>query len=164
MKKSDCDRSELLRGLLKGELLLDGAMGSMLIAKTKKSGGFIPESCNIICPETVREIHKAYLSAGSAVICANTFGANPVKYPNEWEQYLSLGLKLAKEVCADFEKATGRLCFTALDAGPTGRIIGKVLRDSGIRILGGCCGTTPEHIAELRQMLDSGDSADPSAV
>ena len=25
---------------------------------------------------------------------------------------------------------------------------------AGVRILGGCCGTTPEHIARLRRLLD----------
>jgi 5-methyltetrahydrofolate--homocysteine methyltransferase len=27
-----------------------------------------------------------------------------------------------------------------------------------IRIIGGCCGTTPEHIANLRKMLDTGSN------
>ena len=28
-------------------------------------------------------------------------------------------------------------------------------RDAGMKIIGGCCGTTPEHIAAMRQALDS---------
>jgi 5-methyltetrahydrofolate--homocysteine methyltransferase len=30
------------------------------------------------------------------------------------------------------------------------------LLESGVRVLGGCCGTTPEHIARFRRALDSG--------
>lgn len=29
--------------------------------------------------------------------------------------------------------------------------------DAGARIIGGCCGTTPEHIAQLRHLLDEGN-------
>ncbi len=28
-------------------------------------------------------------------------------------------------------------------------------RDSGARIIGGCCGTTPEHLAHMREALDT---------
>jgi S-methylmethionine-dependent homocysteine/selenocysteine methylase len=31
--------------------------------------------------------------------------------------------------------------------------------EAGARIIGGCCGTTPEHIAQLRSMLDNTDPA-----
>ena len=27
--------------------------------------------------------------------------------------------------------------------------------DAGVRIIGGCCGTAPEHIAAMRQSIDS---------
>jgi S-methylmethionine-dependent homocysteine/selenocysteine methylase len=30
---------------------------------------------------------------------------------------------------------------------------------SGARLIGGCCGTTPEHILQLRRLLDEGGSA-----
>ena len=32
-------------------------------------------------------------------------------------------------------------------------VIGKVCRDNGAALLGGCCGTTPAHIAALRDLL-----------
>src|SRR5258706_1728633 len=31
----------------------------------------------------------------------------------------------------------------------------RFLEDDGINLVGGCCGTTPEHIREVRQMLDA---------
>ena len=27
--------------------------------------------------------------------------------------------------------------------------------DAGVRIIGGCCGTTPEHIAAMRESIDN---------
>jgi methionine synthase I (cobalamin-dependent)/5,10-methylenetetrahydrofolate reductase len=36
--------------------------------------------------------------------------------------------------------------------------------DAGVRIVGGCCGTTPEHIAAMRTALDSWSGAEPLAV
>jgi 5-methyltetrahydrofolate--homocysteine methyltransferase len=29
------------------------------------------------------------------------------------------------------------------------------VRDAGARIIGGCCGTSPEHLAAMRQALES---------
>jgi 5-methyltetrahydrofolate--homocysteine methyltransferase len=31
----------------------------------------------------------------------------------------------------------------------------RLARDTGARIIGGCCGTTPEHLAAMRQALDN---------
>jgi len=31
----------------------------------------------------------------------------------------------------------------------------RIARDSGARIIGGCCGTTPEHLARMREALES---------
>ena len=56
-------------------LIFDGAMGTML----QKSGlkpGELPEYLNLSSPETILNIHREYLDAGSDVITANTFGAN----------------------------------------------------------------------------------------
>ena len=33
----------------------------------------------------------------------------------------------------------------------------RTLIDIGINIIGGCCGTTPEHIAAMRKIIDSSD-------
>lgn len=36
----------------------------------------------------------------------------------------------------------------------------RFLDDDGINLIGGCCGTTPAHIRELRQMLDAREARD----
>lgn len=57
--------------------LLDGGMGSLLQKKGLPSGQ-APEYMNIHHPEKVREVHLAYIEAGSDLIETNTFGGNPI--------------------------------------------------------------------------------------
>ena len=59
-------------------LLFDGGMGSMLIARGLK-GGESCESWNIVHPEIVQDIHRAYFAAGADVATTNTFGATSFK-------------------------------------------------------------------------------------
>ncbi len=58
-----------------GLFLLDGAMGTQLIAHGI-SAGTCNDYLNIESPETISEIHHAYLQAGSDAVITNTFGAN----------------------------------------------------------------------------------------
>ena len=68
------------RELLKEDQLtyLDGGMGTMLQARGLKPGER-PEEFGMQHPEVVEEIHRLYLEAGSNILYANTFGANPRK-------------------------------------------------------------------------------------
>lgn len=56
-------------------ILLDGAMGTMLIQQGLKPGT-APELWNIEQPERVRAVHRAYIQAGSRIILTNSFGGN----------------------------------------------------------------------------------------
>ena len=58
-------------------VMLDGGMGSMLIKTAGMPAGFPTEKLNLTDPRAVAEVHGAYIAAGSDVIFANTFGANP---------------------------------------------------------------------------------------
>ncbi|MBR4343052.1 MAG: homocysteine S-methyltransferase family protein [Lachnospiraceae bacterium] len=125
-----------LRELLGKELLfLDGAMGTLLQAKGLK-GGEIPETWNILHPEALLDVHKSYLSSGSNIISANTFGCNKYKLEHceyDLETLISSGIKLAKDAIAEFEAAnegevyekgfTHKPHFTALDVGPLGKLL-----------------------------------------
>src|SRR4029079_5595789 len=58
--------------------LFDGAMGTVLYEK----GIFINrcyDELNLLEPELVKEVHRAYVQAGSELIETNTFGANRAK-------------------------------------------------------------------------------------
>jgi 5-methyltetrahydrofolate--homocysteine methyltransferase len=68
-------RMSLNDRLKQGLFLLDGAMGTELIAR-----GVEPGTCNdylnVQSPDIVFDIHCAYLRAGSDAVLTNTFGAN----------------------------------------------------------------------------------------
>ena len=72
------DRTEFRQRLGERPYLLDGAMGTQLLAK-----GISPEQnldgVNLSDPALVAEIHRAYIDAGADIIETNTFGANRYK-------------------------------------------------------------------------------------
>ena len=98
-------------------IYLDGAMGTML----QKSGlklGHLPELLNITSPETVMDIHRQYIEAGSDIISANTFGANGYKLKDSGysvSQIISAGIDNAKKVSKNN--------LVALDIGPIGQLM-----------------------------------------
>src|SRR5215468_6742983 len=56
-------------------LVLDGAVGTELIARGLRVREESPESWNLTRPDDVRDVHAAYAAAGADVIQTNTFGA-----------------------------------------------------------------------------------------
>jgi 5-methyltetrahydrofolate--homocysteine methyltransferase len=98
-----------------GFILFDGAMGTILQERGLKTGD-LPELLNISAPELITRIHKEYLAAGADVITANTFQANPLKYPdkNILRQIIEAGISCAKKAGAK---------TVALDIGPLGRLL-----------------------------------------
>ena len=69
----------ILELLKKGTVYLDGGMGTLLQVRGLKPGEN-PEEWNLTHPEEVTAIHRAYFDAGSNMVCANTFGANPLRF------------------------------------------------------------------------------------
>ncbi|MEG2634272.1 MAG: homocysteine S-methyltransferase family protein, partial [Oscillospiraceae bacterium] len=56
--------------------ILDGAMGTLL-QKASENAKISPETAAITHFELVSAIHRAYVDAGSNIICTCTFSANP---------------------------------------------------------------------------------------
>ncbi|MCU1282671.1 MAG: Homocysteine S-methyltransferase, partial [bacterium] len=56
-------------------LLLDGAIGTELIARGLRVREESPEAWNLERPDQVRAVHAAYAAAGADAIQTNTFGA-----------------------------------------------------------------------------------------
>lgn len=106
--------------LLKNKFVyLDGAMGTMLQRAGLKTGD-IPELLNLTSPDVVLDIHKQYISAGSNIIYANTFGANAYKLKDSGysvKQVIGAGIANAKKACE------GTNTLVALDIGPIGRLL-----------------------------------------
>ncbi|WP_017754574.1 bifunctional homocysteine S-methyltransferase/methylenetetrahydrofolate reductase [Calidifontibacillus oryziterrae] len=66
----------LLKALQSRILIGDGAMGTLLYSY---GVDFCFEELNLLQPEQITQIHKAYIKAGSDVIQTNTYGANFLK-------------------------------------------------------------------------------------
>ena len=109
-------------------VFFDGGMGTM-IQKTGVIGYTIPEDLNFYHPEIIKDIHRQYLEAGSNVITANSFGANPIKVEGgkfSAEQYINEAIKLQKEVIEEFETAhpeTKGTHFCSWDSGQIGKLL-----------------------------------------
>lgn len=68
-------RPGLIERLEQGVFVLDGAMGTQLIAAGVAPGG-CNEALNLDAPEQIVAVHTRYLQAGSDAVLTNTFGGN----------------------------------------------------------------------------------------
>ncbi len=100
---------------------LDGGMGTLLQEKGLLPGEH-PEMWNITHPEIIKDIHLAYFNAGSNVVCANTFGANSLKFcESELEEIIKCALKNARNAQRECKKEQPK--YVALDMGSTGKLL-----------------------------------------
>ena len=101
-----------------GPVLLDGGMGTMLQARGLKLGEY-PELAALEHPDWLLDIHRAYVAAGSQILCANTFGANREKLRRTGrtvEEVIPPSIALARQ-------AAGDRALVALDLGPIGQLL-----------------------------------------
>ena len=121
-----------LKWMRENRVYFDGGMGSLL-QERGLAAGELPETWNLLRPEVLVDIHRAYLEAGANIMTTNTFGANRLKYPadGEWplEELVRAGVENAREARRQFEedcRKAGRErqpSFVALDLGPTGKLL-----------------------------------------
>ncbi|MEG2677199.1 MAG: homocysteine S-methyltransferase family protein [Oscillospiraceae bacterium] len=99
--------------------ILDGAMGTLL-QKASENAKISPETAAITHFELVSAIHRAYIDAGSNIICTCTFSANPRTIKGSGyslDSVICASVKAAKKACV------GSDTLTALDIGPLGELI-----------------------------------------
>jgi 5-methyltetrahydrofolate--homocysteine methyltransferase len=115
-----------------GVTILDGATGTML--SRYLSPGELPEMLLLKDPSKVRELHRAYLDAGSEIIETDSIGSNAVRLDVEIGDHLVKRLNLkAAEVA--IEAADGK-AYVAGSIGPLGKImepIGEISRNDALR-------------------------------
>jgi methionine synthase I (cobalamin-dependent) len=119
----------LLQELLaRGPVITDGAWGTQLQARGLELGEF-PDGWNLTHPDSVRDVARAYVEAGSQVILTNTFGANRVRLADhpeagEIEAINRRGVELSLEAA----KGKARV-FASI--GPSGKMLmsGEITED-----------------------------------
>ena len=124
---------DLILVLSTGPLVCDGAMGTMLMSSGLESR--CPEELNLISPDTVREVHAAYIAAGANIIETNSFGGNRSKLtkagiPDQVEAVNRAAARIARE-------AAGDNVFVAGCIGPLGEFLeplGELTRDGATAI------------------------------
>lgn len=113
---------DILQKIKKQIIFFDGGMGSLLQAQGLKAGE-LPETWNILHPEVMVKVHRDYIDAGSDIITTNTFGANGLKFNESTEftvdEIVTAAVKNARQAAAESKRET----FTALDLGPTGKLL-----------------------------------------
>ena len=130
-------------------IFLDGGTGTLLQARGLAPGAS-PEVWNLERPQDLIDIHRAYYDAGSDLVMANTFGANPLK--------LRHACPLADTVAAALDNLrTARDAaghgFLGLDIGPTGRLLSP-LGDLDF----------DDAVDSFRQVIEAGVKAGADAV
>lgn len=113
---------ELLQELQKRILFCDGGLGSLL-QEAGLGAGELPGAWNITHPETLVEIHKAYLEAGADIVTANTFGVDRLKFNDHTPYQLEPVIAAAVENARKAVDLSGKQAFVALDMGPTGKLL-----------------------------------------
>lgn len=102
-------------------VLLDGGTGTVLQAMGLKPGE-PTEAWNLSHPDRIQALHREYFNAGSNIVCANTFGANSLKYSHEeLEKIIAAAINNALE--AKKTSSGAREKFVAMDIGSLGRLL-----------------------------------------
>lgn len=114
----------MIRERLGKELLFfDGGMGTLLQEKGLKPGE-LPEVWNLEHGQDVTDIHREYIESGSDIVLTNTFGANALKFHDpkySIKDVVNAAVMHVKN--AIVQSGTGRKIYTALDVGPTGKLL-----------------------------------------
>jgi len=114
-------------------VLFDGAMGTQLYAL----GAFINrpfEELNLTAPDSVRDVHRAYVDAGAQVIETNTFAANRFKLSphglaESVEAINAAAVTLARQAAGDTAWVAGAIGPLGARIEPLGAIAKGEVRD-----------------------------------
>jgi 5-methyltetrahydrofolate--homocysteine methyltransferase len=124
---------DLLAALERRVLLVDGAMGTMLMASGVKAR--CPEEINLISPQSVQAVHAAYVEAGADVIETNSFGGSRPKMARSGAEEIVVeanqaAARIAREVAGDSVLVAGSI-------GPMGEFlepVGPITYDRAVDI------------------------------
>lgn len=112
--------SDLL--LQKPLLLADGATGTNFMEMGLEPG-FPPDLWNVSAPQKPRDLHQAFVDAGSDIILTNTFGANAprLKLHDAQDETYEIN-KAGAQIAGEVAKRSDRPVVVAGSVGPTGEL------------------------------------------
>ena len=121
--------------------------------------GYLPELRNVEYPDRVTTLHASLIAAASDIILTNSFGAScgmegaellgSVQKFVHREENPSL---IARGNCGISAYVDWKVHFHG-----TPKLMADcavLTRDSGVNVLSGCCGTSPEHVQVMAQALN----------
>ncbi len=104
--------------LLRDRMLLDGGMGTELIARGLNLREQPPELWNVERPGDVADIHRRYFEAGSEAVQTNTFGGNRIRLAQYGAQHRVRELNHAAVAIARESAPAGGIVIGSM--GPSG--------------------------------------------
>jgi len=119
-------RPLLMQRLLRGAMVLDGAMGTALYERGVLYSSCFEELC-VSRPELVLSVHEAHLRAGAELLTTNSFGGNRFRLRAHGLEERVPELNAAAVALA--RKAGGERSYVAGSVGPTGLLL-KTLSDA----------------------------------
>jgi len=152
-----------IAGILQDRVaLLDGGIGSSLIARGLESG-HSPEAWNLERPDQVREVHAGYVASGSDVIQTNSFGGNEFILKNHglegrMEEINLAAARLAREAAGADRLVAGNMGPSGLLLSPLGEAEPAALEEGFARQAaaleaGGVDYVTVETMMDLNEAL-----------
>jgi 5-methyltetrahydrofolate--homocysteine methyltransferase len=116
--------------------------------------GKIPSGYFTIMGNSIRDAASALEKAGANIIGSNCGDGmeNMVGIARDFRQYSSLPIAIQGNAGLPLKADTGLVYPETPDF-----VAGKAaeLLDIGVKIIGGCCGTSPEHIRAIRKVVDA---------
>ncbi len=109
--------------LMRGGLVLDGAMGTALYERgVLYSSSF--DEISVSRPELVRSVHQAHVAAGAELISTNSFGANHYRLKAHGLQDQVVAINRAAVAIA--REVAGERVYVGASVGPTGLLLKTV--------------------------------------
>jgi len=104
-------------------IMLDGAMGSLLIAAGIPQGT-ASELWNAERPDAIAAIYQAYVDAGAQIFLTNSFGGSRFRLEKHGlQERVSELNRAAAEIARPVAAAAGRTIFVAGSMGPSGELM-----------------------------------------
>jgi len=158
----------LIERIKRGVFLLDGAMGTQLIARGV-GVGTCNDYLNISSPGIVSDVHRAYLQAGSDAVITNTFGANTYTLArhglaDEVVRINKAGAQIARQAATEQEYVLGDIGPSGDFLEPLGTLKADELRDAFARqaealLAGGVDGLLIETVTALDEVTIAVEAA-----